>query len=147
MWCHLCRQVHTQAPVQVPQLCVACGYEREAAWMLDVYRYHNRMAGVNAPLDDNDWVQDPNGKTESHWLALATEPAGDGLHWWTVSVKWDGCFDLHRAHNVPFGTPDRDKDRMAFSSDLHGCDLDDLIEKLTKLRDAAKKHFGEGWPG
>ena len=47
MWCHLCQQVRTQSPVvQNPRTCTACGYERETSWMLDIYRYHNRRAGI-----------------------------------------------------------------------------------------------------
>ena len=69
-------------------------------------------------------------KAEPHWLEVQSEVGEDGTHWWSASVKWDGCVDLHRAHNVPFGLPDREKDHMAFSSDMHICDLDDCIESL-----------------
>lgn len=85
-------------------------------------------------------------KKESHRLEVHSEVGEDGRHWWSASVKWDGCIDLHRAYNIPFGTPDRDKDHMAFTSDLHLCDLDELIERLQLLRAMAKQHFGEDWP-
>jgi hypothetical protein len=94
-------------------------------------------------MNDTDWKVE---KAESHWLQLNAEVGDDGTHWWSASVKWDGCIDLHRAHNVPFGVPGRDNDHMAMSSDMHICDLDDFIEKLQKLRGIAIAHYGKDWP-
>ena len=74
-------------------------------------------------LDGTDWKV---LEAKSHWLSLASEVGDDGLHWWSASVKWDGCVEIHRAHNVPFGLPDREKNRMAMTSDLHVCDLDEI---------------------
>ena len=94
-------------------------------------------------MSETDWKTE---KAETHWLELTSEGDETGLHWWSATVKWDGCVDLHRAHNVPFGTEGRDEDHMAFSSDMHVCDLDELIERLQKLRDRAKAHYGKDWP-
>lgn len=51
-------------------------------------------------LDGTDWKV---LEAKSHWLSLASEVGDDGLHWWSASVKWDGCVEIHRAHNVPLG--------------------------------------------
>jgi hypothetical protein len=96
-------------------------------------------------MRDTDWKVE---KAESRWLQLQSEVSDDGTHWWRASVKWDGCVDLHRAHNVPFGADGRQDgpEHMAFTSDMHIYDLDDFIESLLKMRDAAKKHYGNDWP-
>lgn len=55
-WCHLCRQVKVQKPlVQTPRRCVACGYERELAWMMDVYRFNNRHTPI-ALTEPEPWL-------------------------------------------------------------------------------------------
>jgi hypothetical protein len=98
------------------------------------------------PIETDDWKRSPDGIAGHHWIDLISEVGEDGEHWWKAYVKWDGCGQIDRAFNVPFGAPDRDADHMASQDGLHFCDLDDLIARLTKLRDAAKKHFGEDWP-
>ena len=97
-------------------------------------------------MSDTDWKKNPKGIYESHWIDLISDVDEDGHYWWKCYVKWDGCIQIDRAFNVPFGEPTRDGDHMAMEDGLHLCDLDEFIERLTKLRDAAKAHFGKEWP-
>jgi hypothetical protein len=67
------------------------------------------------------------------------EPQG----WYSAQLKLDGCVDFTRFFNVPDGMPDRDED---MGDTLHICDLDDLIDRLRALQEAARRHFGATWP-
>lgn len=53
-----------------------------------------------------------------------------------AAVKWDGCVNLWRTYDGP-----KERDY------IHICDLDEYIEQLIALRDAAKAHFKDNWPG
>ena len=65
----------------------------------------------------------------------------DGEGWWRAGVKWDGCINLTRYFNVPYGAG------VAGDSDtLHICNVDELIELLQELKDQARRCFGT-WPG
>lgn len=62
--------------------------------------------------------------------------------WFQARVKYDGCIEFIRFFNQPFdlapaGNEDYDQ--------MHICDLDDTIERLTKLRDVARNYFGTDW--
>lgn len=98
-------------------------------------------------MDATDWKDKPGGTKESHWLDLISEVDEDGNYWWKCYVKWDGCIQIDRAFNYPFGTEGREQIPNAMEDGIHICDLDEMIERLTKLRAAAKAHFGEDWPG
>jgi hypothetical protein len=93
-----------------------------------------------------DWVDKPGGIKESHWIDLISDVDEDGLYWWKCYVTWDGCVQIDRAFNRPFGEEGRENDHMALEDGMHICDLDEFIERLMKLRDAAKAHFGQDWP-
>ncbi len=72
-------------------------------------------------------------KTQSHWLEVTETEFADVTY--RAHAKWDGCVQYSRFFN---GGEDEDS--------IHFCDLDDEILRLQRLREAAKKHFGEGWP-
>ncbi len=78
-----------------------------------------------------NWEQDPKQESTEHALfgvlggAMAME----------AFVKWDGCTHLWLGE-------DSDEDPTY----IHACDLDELIEALTALRDKAREHFGKDWP-
>jgi hypothetical protein len=96
------------------------------------------------------WRNDPNGKSETHWLDVIYQDEGDeDYHWWQASIKWDGCIHLNHAGNVPFskdyGLSNEKRSDLACDGYIHICDLDEYIENLIALRDMARKHFGEDW--
>ena len=84
------------------------------------------------------WTVDAE-KTEELRLELR-DPDG----WWRASVKWDGCIELTRYHNVP-------EQELAtatvtgYQQHLHLCSLDETIRRLQALRAAAIEHFGHEW--
>ena len=95
------------------------------------------------------WLIDPEDENFDHWVNLRFVDALDeGLeHWYAASVKWDGCIHFWRAYNERFlKFADNKQDNCDY---IHICDLDDYIEKLVMLRDAAKKYFkshDRKWP-
>lgn len=72
-------------------------------------------------------------KTKDHWLEV-----DDGEGWWSAFVKWDGCLEVQRYFNQPWGDGDTD-------CSLHICEIEDMIARLEMLRDMARRHFGEDW--
>ena len=62
--------------------------------------------------------------------------------WFMAVAKRDGCVDFYRYFNQPFDLAPRDNEDY---DQIHICDLDDMIERLTKLRDTAKNYFGPEW--
>jgi hypothetical protein len=76
------------------------------------------------------WAPVPGGTVADHWIDLQTE---DGLY--KAVVKWDGCIHFNRYYLYD---PEPDY--------LHICDLDEFIQQLQELRDAALLHFGTPWP-
>jgi len=79
-------------------------------------------------------------KVEAHeYRAEFQDPEG----WYRASVKLDGCIDMQRAYNVPFPRNDDEDEDMADT--MHICDIDEHIERLIALRDAAREHFGDEW--
>lgn len=98
----------------------------------------------------SDWIRDPKDRNENHWVSLKyVTPIDKGLeHWWSASVKWDGCIHFSRAYNEPF--KEHGHNGSEDNSDyIHICDIDEYIEILTKLRDAAKIYFAthdREWP-
>lgn len=76
-------------------------------------------------------------ESEPHYLVLE-DPEG----WWKASIKWDGCINLNRVHNVPLPVTDEHPQLVDY---IHICELDDMIERLEELRDKAREHFGEDW--
>lgn len=97
------------------------------------------------------WKNNPDGKTEKHWLDVISDDIEDGenYHWWHAAIKWDGCIHLNHAGNVPYskehGFVNQQRDLEACDDYIHICDLNDYIERLIALREFAKKHFGEEW--
>lgn len=73
--------------------------------------------------------------------------------WYEAFVKWDGCIHFNHAVNAPFceefGFHDEPKKREDSSGGcdeyIHICDINELIEVLTELRDKSKQYFGEEW--
>jgi hypothetical protein len=85
------------------------------------------------------WRVNPEITTE-HWLKV-----DDGEGWWSAFVKWDGCLEITRYFNLPWGDeslPESERD----ASTLHLCSIDDAIQRLELLRDMARRHFGAEWP-
>jgi hypothetical protein len=83
------------------------------------------------------WEMAPEQGDEGVVLRLV-DPEG----WYEAYVKWDGCVDFMRLHNVPLpytGEPTQGRDY------IHFCDLDEEIERLQALRELARLEFGEGW--
>ena len=79
-------------------------------------------------------------KTTDIWLEVV-DPDG----WYSAIVKWDGCVDFYSYANSPFVEGEnRDEDCDDY---IHICDLDEYIDRLTKLRDEARKHFSNHWYG
>lgn len=87
-----------------------------------------------------EWKVVPE-KTEDHWLEVV-DPDG----WYSAVVKWDGCVHFRRYHNIPLQDRPSGKEHMELEDYLHMCDIDEEIERLQKLKEAALKHFGEDWP-
>lgn len=82
------------------------------------------------------------------WKELDRDPECDGPYWvrfvggfkdleWEANVKWDGCVELVRRHNIDSPNPG-DGD----SEWIHLCDLEETIKRLEALRDAAKAVLG-----
>ncbi len=53
-------------------------------------------------------------------------------------VKWDGCVEL----DISGAGSSDDTEKIS----IHLCELNDFIQALEELRDAAKNHFGKDWP-
>lgn len=100
-------------------------------------------------IDNKDWIGDQNGILEDHVIELRGDVSGRD-YWLHARVKFDGCVHLHMAGNMPFskeyGFHDQERREHACDAYIHICDLDDFIERLIKLREVAKKHFGKDWP-
>lgn len=88
-------------------------------------------------MAESGWVIDKKG-TARYWVELKTK---DG--WYQASVKWDGCIEFRRLHNVPLPITDEHPQMV---DQIHYCDIDEEIKRLEKLRDKAKEFFGEDWP-
>lgn len=54
---------------------------------------------------------------------------------WKASVKWDGCIDFRTWSND-------DESDMDY---IHICSADEMIGIMEKLKEIAKKKFGEDW--
>lgn len=81
------------------------------------------------------------------WAITEDEPyrfvAVDPEGWWRAAVKEDGCISFSRFFNRPLFAPDREPDDEA---QMHICELDDLIERLTALKALADRHqWKDGW--
>ena len=93
-------------------------------------------------IDHAKWKPEPDGTAEDHWIDLTTKQEETYRDHMTASVKWDGCIHL----NIYEYTDRIGKGEVEEHVYLHICDLDGLIKTLENLREAAKSHFGEGWP-
>ena len=87
--------------------------------------------------EDEPALWQPEPSTD-HCLNL-TDPEG----WWRVFIKWDGCFELDHFHNYPLTDPVYDDPESEHNDwdRMHICDIDDMIERLTALKEMAEKHF------
>ena len=94
-----------------------------------------------------EWKPKPNGTIAKHWLDLEFIGSREEYNTpvYSAAVKWDGCILFSRYYNGVDYMVDS-ADEMDKNTDiLHICDIDELIESLTKLRDKAKEHFGKDW--
>jgi hypothetical protein len=101
------------------------------------------------------WINKPNGTNEESWIDLIwidNIKDNDLSYWWAeCSVKWDGCIHFSTAGNIPFseGLDSNSKKReetSACDDYIHICDIDNMIDKLVKLKEFAMKHFtNEEW--
>ena len=90
----------------------------------------------------HNWIPRPGGTSGERWIDLISEDTANGMsddHWRGASVKWDGCVKYSRFFNGP-GPNSKDAD------DIHICDIDEEIEWLKSLKEAALAHFGKDWP-
>lgn len=84
------------------------------------------------------WVSDPTDET-AHYLVLR-HPNG----WYEARIKYDGCFELVRAHNDPL--PELPEPTAQLIDQIHVCDVDELIAQLQELKQIAFAKFGsEFW--
>ena len=76
-------------------------------------------------------------KTQSHWLVVE-----DTKGWYSAIVKWDGCVDFTRVHNLPLPIQE---DSNQLVDHIHYCDIDEEIERLIALKKKAIEFFGKDW--
>ena len=83
------------------------------------------------------------------WKATTASDARLSLEsdcgYWMVNIKYDGCVDIERAHNVRFGDETPENDHMCLRDYLHICDWDDFVEEMGSIKGLAEAHFGKGW--
>jgi len=91
----------------------------------------------------SEWIEDPKGNKSEAWIDLIYNHYKDGMHWVHAGVKRDGCIHLRKAYNIPF--PQTNEEIEDNSDYIHICDIDEMIEQLTKLKEVALKHFGSDW--
>lgn len=77
---------------------------------------------------------------EDHWLDLV-DPEG----WYDAGVKWDGCVHFNRYFNLPLHLRVTKEDQDELSDYIHICSIDDMINRLTELKQIAQDHFGGDW--
>ena len=98
-----------------------------------------RPAGDPKEIKNDAWaIDEKRTGDQTYFLYLKDE----GDNWYKASVKWDGCIEIEQAANTPFEegrTPDDCDDNT------HICNLDAYIDRLQKLKELAKKFFGEDW--
>src|SRR2546421_9301750 len=100
---------------------------------------------INKDASDNPfWEVNPNKASSEYHLELV-DPTG----WHSATVKWDGCVNLWKYHNVPLqsrtGLP-QDEHREIVDY-IHYCRIDDEIERLQLLKKMAVGYFATHGPG
>lgn len=81
--------------------------------------------------DENKWVVVAE-KTKPHWLELVEYFDGRVYH--RASAKWDGCI-----HFTTWGNDgETESDHGSY---IHICEIDDIIDRLQRLKVAAAEHF------
>lgn len=62
------------------------------------------------------------------------------------NARFDGCVHIHdyNDNNIENGIVEIEAGRKMVY--MHICDLEKYIEDLQKVRELAKKHFGDKWP-
>lgn len=70
------------------------------------------------------------------------EPGGQ----YSAFVKRDGCVNLNTCYNGTLDEPESERFPSYEEVCFHFCDLDEMIERLTKLKAACLAHFGSDWP-
>lgn len=89
------------------------------------------------------WKPRPNSPISEAYISLIDDEKNNDNHWWwQADISFDGCIHFSRAYNSPFP---HDTEKNPMSDYIHICDLDEFIERLKALREAAINHFGEGW--
>lgn len=97
-------------------------------------------------MENKKWHIIRDGGAWIEVIYLSKEDSIDE-YWSYASVKWDGCINYSQAGNIPYskecGLPDDTKrDKNGACDDyIHICDIDEIIEKLTKLRDILNDRF------
>ena len=102
-----------------------------------------------------DWAENsypdgrPRGRVVGHNGELLWSDAREPNGWYVARVKYDGCIDLYRYHDMPCppecdGGEDRPHPTMI--DYIHLCDIDHEIERLQALKKLAMEKFGKDWP-
>lgn len=65
--------------------------------------------------------------------------------WYSAYVKWDGCISFSRYFNMPVGLMN-DEEKEENTDNMHICDIDEMIQILQELKEAALERFGTDWP-
>jgi hypothetical protein len=90
------------------------------------------------------WQVNPDKESSEYHLELV-DPTG----WHSATVKWDGCVNLWKYHNVPL------QSRTGLAADehremedyIHYCRIDDEIERLQAVKKMAIEYFATHGPG
>ena len=83
------------------------------------------------------WVITEQGR---YHLEAAWQVEGSGS-WYTASVKEDGCLEFRRFFNDSAESQSTRPEDDRMYDQIHFCDLDDEIARLTALRDMARAAF------
>lgn len=100
------------------------------------------LTDADPPDRTDHW--EPHGQSDNPEIADIFLELRDPEGWWKATVRDSGCVHLHRYHNVPCTVRD-DEEHPQLIDYLHICDVDDLIERLTELKELAQSKFGKDW--
>ena len=79
----------------------------------------------------------PGAEWEYGFMAVAE----DG--WRMARVRTDGCVEYFRLHNNPWSGEDHPDD---FACQIHLCDIDEEIARLTALKELVMQRYDGDWP-
>jgi len=96
--------------------------------------------------EEKMWAERTLGPTDEIHGVMHFELA-DGNGWWGAHVREDGCVDLTRYYNFPFGIRSDDMPRPGFDPEnadsIHICDVDDMIKRLLEIKALAQIVWGD----